>query len=92
MYFVRIAPSDVQNFYTVTISLSENVVVQEFQDIPYKLAFAARENPQRSLDILRAYEAFEALMLMEDPALESEILSQRLEKLKEIYTEEVTAA
>ncbi len=89
-YFVRIYPSKVENFYTVAYAVESVSEVWVFSDIPFKIAFGAMENPIRGLDILRAYEAFEALMLMEDPSLEAEILSQRLEKLKEILSDGVT--
>lgn len=82
-YFVRIIPSEVENFYTVSYAVESATEVWVFSDIPYRLAFGALENPERGLDILRAYEAFEALMLMENPETEAEILSQRLDKLKE---------
>jgi hypothetical protein len=82
-YFVRIIPSEVENFYAVSYAVESATEVWVFSDIPYRLAFGALENPERGLDILRAYEAFEALMLMENPETEAEILSHRLDKLKE---------
>jgi hypothetical protein len=84
-YFVRIVPSEVENFYTVSYAVESATEVWVFSDIPYKLAFGALENPERGLDILRAYEAFEALMLMEDPSSEAKILTERFEKLKQLF-------
>ncbi len=84
-YFVRIYPSEAENFYTVAYAVESASEVWVFSDIPFKIAFGAMANPERGLDILRAYEVFEALMLMEDPSSEAEILLQRLEKLKELF-------
>ncbi len=91
-YFVRIYPTEVENFYTVSYAVESVNKVWAFSDIPFKIAFGAMENPSRGLDILRAYEVFEALMLMEDPGSEVEILSQRLEKLKELFINEGVTA
>ncbi len=82
-YFVKIFPSEVENFYTVTYVLEGTEEVWAFSDIPYKLAFGALGNPARGLEVLRAYEAFEAFMLMDNPKEEAEILLQRLDKLKQ---------
>lgn len=84
-YFVRIVPAEIENFYTVTYTVELAKEVWVFSDIPYKLAFGALEDPERGLDILRAYEAFEALMLMEDPASEAKILTERFEKLQQLF-------
>lgn len=89
-YYVRIIPGEVENFYTVTYSVDGTEEVWVFSDIPYKIAFGAQERPERSLDILRAYEAFEAFMLMENPKEEAKILSQRLDKLKECIADGLT--
>ena len=80
-YSVRIFPAETENFYTVAYAVESAEEVWVFSDIPYKIAFGAQKDPDRGLDILRAYEAFEALMLMENPSSEAEILSQRLDKL-----------
>ncbi len=89
-YYVRVYPTEVENFYTVAYAVESVEEVWVFSDIPYKIAFGALAHPVRGLDILRAYEAFEALMLMEDPSTEADILSQRLEKLKQFFMNEVT--
>ena len=82
-YFVRVIPNETANFYSVSYTVAGSDEVWSFEDIPYKLAFGAAADPERGLTILRAYEAFEALMLMENPETEAEILSHRLDKLKE---------
>ncbi len=89
-YFVRVMPGEVENFYTVSYSVEGTEEVWVFSDIPYKIAFGTQERPERGLDILRAYEAFEAFMLMENPKEEAKILSQRLDKLKETIADALT--
>jgi hypothetical protein len=83
-YNVKVTPSSVTNFYTVVFAVDGVDDVWEFSDIPYRLAFGSVDDPERSLVVLRAYEAFEAFILLDDPATEASELLQRLEKLKEL--------